>query len=101
MKPILLALVVVVSAAITGCGSKVALQTKVPPGRKGNPSPPAAAPEAVMTKIETNEDRAAYLAELGRDANFDPKQHVAMLQKYSNDPDQVVAEKAKELLERN
>ncbi len=101
MKFPLFVLAITASAFALGCGSSVkSQQTKTPPGyAKGAPSP-TAAPEAVITKLETTEDRAAYLAELGNDSTFDPKQHTAMLEKYAADADQEVASKARALLER-
>jgi hypothetical protein len=54
----------------------------------------------VITKLETSQERANYLRELGRDSAFEPQKHVEMLQQFTNDSDRDVAIAAQELLDR-
>jgi hypothetical protein len=100
MKSSAFLVVVICSAVSIGCGQSNPVQTKAPPGF-GNGAPPVApAPEEAITKLETPEDRATYLRQLGTDSSFEPQKHVQMLEKYSKDGNEEVATLAKELLER-
>jgi hypothetical protein len=100
MRQPTLAIVVICAAVSLGCGSNNSVQTKTPPGFAGGVQPAAAAPEAAIVKLETAEDRAIYLRQLGNDSSFEPQKHVEMLQKYAKDGNEEVASLAKELLER-
>jgi hypothetical protein len=94
-----LSAVIVCSAISLGCGQSNPVQTKAPPGfTKGVPAP--LPPEEAITKLETSEDRATYLRQLGGDSSFEPQKHAEMLEKYSKDGNEEVAALAKELLER-
>jgi hypothetical protein len=90
--------VAVFSAVSIGCGSSVP-QTSHPTSRKNGPSA-TSTPEDTITKLETPEDRAIYLRQLGADSTFEPQKHAAMLEKYAKDGNEEVAAVAKELLER-
>jgi hypothetical protein len=88
------------SAIEVGCNSHTVPQSKAPRGRAAGAQVSASAPEVVITKLETSEDRATYLGELANDSSFEPQKHVEMLKKYSNDANEEVAGKAKDLLAR-
>ncbi len=100
MKSSTLLMVVICSAVSIGCGQSNPVQTTVPRGFANGVQPVAPAPEDAITKLETPEDRAIYLRQLGNDSSFEPQKHVAMLEKYSKDGNEEVATLAKELLER-
>jgi hypothetical protein len=89
---------VVVSAGSIGCGSSVP-QTSVPTGYK-NGVPQVLTPEEAITKLESPEDRARYLRQLGSDSTFEPQKHLAMLENCAKESNEEVAGVAKELLER-
>lgn len=57
-------------------------------------------PEFKLLQMKTPQEKAAYLQELGKDPDFDPKLHTEMLEKYSRDADADVASAAKELLDK-
>jgi hypothetical protein len=100
MRSTTLVAAVICSAVSIGCGQSNGVQTKAPPGFANGVQPVAAAPEEAITKLETSEDRATYLRQLGSDSHFEPQKHVEMLEKYSKDGNEEVASLAKELLER-
>ena len=101
MKRATLVLVLLCSAFATGCGSGSSAQTIDPPkGHEQRGQPAALSPEAAIAKLETPEDRAIYLHQLGKDSTFEPQKHADMLQKYASDSDQEVTSAAKELLDR-
>jgi hypothetical protein len=58
------------------------------------------APEVFIEHLESPEERANYLKELGKDPKFDPKQHAPMLTQFSGDSNPKVAAAAKELADR-
>jgi hypothetical protein len=89
---------VVLSAVSVGCGSSVP-QTSVPTGYK-NGAPTVLTPEQAIAKLETPEDRAQYLRQLGSDSTFEPQQHLPMLEKCAKESNEEVAGVAKKLLER-
>jgi hypothetical protein len=92
-------LAVAISSAVSiGCGSSVP-QTSVPTGYK-NGQPTVPTPEEAIAKLETPEDRATYLRQLGTDSSFEPQKHVGMLEKCAKESNEDVATAAKELLER-
>jgi hypothetical protein len=95
-----LAFIVVCSVVSIGCGSGNSVQTKAPPGFANGTQPAAPTPEAAITKLETPEDRATYLRQLGTDSTFEPQKHVEMLEKCAKESNEEVAGLAKELLER-
>jgi hypothetical protein len=95
-----LAFVMVCSAMSVGCGSGNSVQTKAPPGFANGAQPAAPTPEAAITKLETPEDRATYLRQLGSDSSFEPSKHVEMLEKCAKEGNEEVAQLAKELLDR-
>ena len=98
MRQALVLTAVVLSWVSIGCGTSVP-QTSIPTGYKnGTPSVPA--PEEAIAKLETPEDRAQYLRQLGSDSTFEPQNHVAMLEKCAKESNEEVATVAKELLER-
>jgi hypothetical protein len=90
--------VAIFSAVSAGCGSSVP-QTSVPTGYK-NGQPAVPTPEEAIAKLETPEDRATYLRQLGSDSSFEPQKHVALLEKCAKESNEEVATAAKELLER-
>ncbi len=92
--------IVVCSAVFIGCGSGNSVQTKVPPGFANGTRPATPAPEDAITKLETPEDRAQYLRQLGNDSTFEPQKHIAMLEKCAKESNEEVAGLAKELLDR-
>jgi hypothetical protein len=100
MKYVAVGLVVVCSAIVVGCGSN-GVQTKAPPGFANGVQPATPSPEVAIAKLETPEDRAAYLRQLKEDNTFEPQKHTDMLKKCASESDQEVAAVAKELLERN
>ena len=89
-------------AALVGCSRQTAPSLQPPKGaqQKVASTQPPAAPEVVITKLETSQERANYLRELGRDSAFEPQKHVEMLQQFTNDSDRDVAIAAQELLDR-
>jgi hypothetical protein len=99
-RSISLVLIAILSSSL-GCGSKNQTITKAPPGRGSGPAVPPPAPEVVITRLEDSGDRATYLDQLAKDSHFDPQQHVPMLQKYADDADPAVSQKAKQLLDRH
>ena len=101
MKYEMLVWVFVGAAVAAGCGSGNGVQAKAPPGFANGTRPAAPTPEAAITKLETPEDRAAYLRQLKEDSSFEPQKHVEMLKKCASESDENVAALAKELLERN
>jgi hypothetical protein len=98
MRHAIVLVVAIFSAISTGCGSSVP-QTSIPTGYK-NGQPAVPTPEEAIAKLETPEDRATYLRQLGSDSTFEPQKHVAMLEKCAKESSEDVAAAAKELLER-
>jgi hypothetical protein len=99
-RAISVAVVALVSFSL-GCSKSSPTISKAPPGRPNGTVPQRPAPEVIITRFEGSDDKATYLEQLAKDSSFDPKQHVPMLQKYADDPDPTVAQKAKELLDRH
>jgi hypothetical protein len=60
----------------------------------------ASSPESKIKDMQTPQEKTAYLQELAKDPNFDPKLHTVMLDQYSKDPDPELAAVAKELLSK-
>lgn len=60
----------------------------------------AKSPELELMKLKTPQDKTNYLRNLANDAEFDPKKHTEMLEKYSKDSDADVAQAAKDLLDK-
>jgi hypothetical protein len=60
----------------------------------------AKSPELELMKMKNAPEKANYLRNLANDANFDPKKHTEMLEKYSKDSDADVAQAAKDLLDK-
>jgi hypothetical protein len=57
-------------------------------------------PELALMQMKNPADKANYLRNLDKDADFDPKKHTEMLEKYSKDPDADIAQAAKDLLDK-
>jgi hypothetical protein len=104
MKRAVLVFVVICSVSVLGCGSKptdLSEQVKNSKNKTDFPNKKVEnqnTPEFIASHAETPIERANYLKELSKDAKFDPKQHLEMLQKYENDGNADVAAAAKELL---
>jgi len=60
----------------------------------------ANSPEMKIAALKTPQEQATFLQGLATDANFDPKLHKEMLEKYSKNSDADVAAAAKALLDR-
>ncbi len=91
-------------AFTAGCGSHSASSVRTSdPALKGFPGMGQAMaknPELTIRGMQTPKEKAAYLQELAKDSNFDPKMHKEMLDKYSTDSDPDVAAAAKDLLDK-
>ena len=57
-------------------------------------------PELELMSMKTPQEKANFLRGLANDANFDPKKHTEMLEKYSKDADPDTAQAAKDLLDK-
>jgi hypothetical protein len=95
------------AALLVGCGSKQpASSSALKPSDLGAKDFPkmgqsfANAPEMKILQLKSPQDRANYLKSLAKDSNFDPKSHVGFLEQQAKDPDQDVANAAKDLLDR-
>jgi hypothetical protein len=96
------ALLLLAGAICVGCSREPAPLLQPAKGAQPNlaGAEALASPEVVISRLETSEDRANYLRELGRDKSFDPQKHADFLKKFTSDPDQEVALAAQELLDR-
>jgi hypothetical protein len=90
-------------AFTVGCGS-----SNVPPsqtneavkdfGKMGQVM--AASPETKISRMQTPQEKTAYLQELAKDPDFKPQLHTVMLDKCSKDPDPELSALAKDLLNK-
>lgn len=105
MKRSFLVQIAIYSALAVGCSKSnepLKFQTKpdAPPRSLTPAQQVQMAPEVFIEHLETSEERANYLKELGKDPKFDPKQHAPMLTQYAGDSNAKVAAAAKELSDK-
>jgi hypothetical protein len=87
-------------AFTVGCGSSVPQSTEAPKDFPKMGQSMANSPESKIKDMQTPQEKTAYLQELAKDPDFDPKLHTVMLDRCSKDPDPELAAVAKELLNK-